>query len=111
MPAKTIRQMTIEERRRQRGLYNSFEAEVDKFFVTMMSFPDEDHRFLNALDNRADGAAWLDMLIGMFGNSNRQRVFTVVRQWSMSTGKRRLLDVVEKWERCLKHKKADTEIT
>ncbi|OGY26582.1 MAG: hypothetical protein A2Z42_04900 [Candidatus Woykebacteria bacterium RBG_19FT_COMBO_43_10] len=109
--AKTIRQMTIRERRKQRNLHGHFEAEVDDFFATMMSFPEEDHRFLNALDNRADGGSWLDMLIGMFENSNRERVFTVVRRWSASTGKRRLLDVVEKWERRLKHKGSETEIT
>lgn len=109
--AKSIRKMLTEERRKQRGFHGRFEAEVDEFFATMMSFPPEDHRFLNILDNRADGASWLDMLIGIFEDSNREHVFSVVRRWSIATGKRRLLDVVEKWERCLKHKESETEIT
>lgn len=101
--ARTIRSLLIKERRRPRDLHGHFEGEVSDVFHIMMSFPEEDHRFLNTLDNRADGDSWLSMLIGLFENSSRERLFTVVRFWSDETGKRRLLDVVDRWERCLKN--------
>ena len=114
MPAKTIRDILFEEIRRARvpgGDYFDAHDEIRALFV-MQSYPGEDSRFLSELNKRPNALELLDRFFALCQNSNRELLLSKARRWIQAdTGRRRLLDIVDKWEKCLRQKESETEIT